>query len=386
MAELVLCALLPVVFEKLTSVLENKIARAKGIHSELKKWEKKLLLIQAFLEDASQKGVKSKAVKQWLNDLQHLAYDIDDILDALATDAIYELDDISTRLQELMDGKDSLGLSVKNEGSKDKNRRYQTSLVDASSIVGREGDKKELVQKLLSDESRNKNFSIVPIVGKDQGRIILNSVENGPLFWPTVEQDDDTVRLKTYEELSNKEKASKLIRISSIQQCTSLSRQLKDERCCLAVLTFLPGDDPIAYMNKAIQFLSVVFTPRYPSTNNQLRSSSNLRNHATVQDGKVTVQQVQGRQGEGHMARQCTQQKQKRDVAWFKEKVLLVQAHAEAFQTKDLDAYDSNYDDIFSAKAVLMANLSSFDSNVLSEVPYSDTFQNDMMNQSVQEL
>ncbi|GKG12460.1 hypothetical protein Tco_0346697, partial [Tanacetum coccineum] len=59
-----------------------------------------------------------------------------------------ELDDISTRLQELMDGKDSLGLSVKNEGLKDKNRRYQTSLVDASSIVGREGDKKELVQKL----------------------------------------------------------------------------------------------------------------------------------------------------------------------------------------------------------------------------------------------
>ncbi|GJY50679.1 NB-ARC domains-containing protein [Tanacetum coccineum] len=165
MAELVLCALLPVVFEKLTSVLENKIARAKGIHSELKKWEKKLLLIQAFLEDASQKGVKSKAVKQWLNDLQHLAYDIDDILDALATDAIYELDDISTRLQELMDGKDSLGLSVKNEGSKDKNRRYQTSLVDVPSIVGREGDKKELVQKLLSDESCNKNFSIVPIVG-----------------------------------------------------------------------------------------------------------------------------------------------------------------------------------------------------------------------------
>ncbi|GJR78888.1 hypothetical protein Tco_0149673 [Tanacetum coccineum] len=33
-----------------------------------------------------------------------------------------------------------------------------------------------------------------------------------------------------------------------------------------------------------------------------------------------------------------------------------------------------------------MANLSSCDSDVLSEVPYSDTSQNDMMNQSVQEL
>ncbi|GKB51484.1 hypothetical protein Tco_0902237 [Tanacetum coccineum] len=44
------------------------------------------------------------------------------------------------------------------------------------------------------------------IQGKDHGRIILNSVENGPLVWPTVEQEDGIVRLKTYEELSDKEK------------------------------------------------------------------------------------------------------------------------------------------------------------------------------------
>ncbi|GKG48924.1 hypothetical protein Tco_0513071, partial [Tanacetum coccineum] len=58
----------------------------------------------------------------------------------------------------------------------------------------------------------------------------------------------------------------------------------------LAVPTFLPGDDPIACMNKAMSFLLVVFSPHYPSTNNQLRSSSNLRNQATFQDGRVTVQ------------------------------------------------------------------------------------------------
>ncbi|GKF84129.1 hypothetical protein Tco_0249027, partial [Tanacetum coccineum] len=111
------------------------------------------------------------------------------------------------------------------------------------------------------------------------------------------------------------------------------------------------------------------------------------------------------------MTRQCTQSKRIRDATWFKEKVLLVQAQAEgkeldeeqlafltgpgvadgqvaqtithnaAFQTGNLDAYDSDCNDISSAKAVLMANLSSYDSDVLSEVPYSDTFQNDMMNQ-----
>ncbi|GKA80262.1 hypothetical protein Tco_0786858 [Tanacetum coccineum] len=42
--------------------------------------------------------------------------------------------------------------------------------------------------------------------GKDHGWIIFNSVENSPLVWPIVEQEDGTVRLKTYKELSDKEK------------------------------------------------------------------------------------------------------------------------------------------------------------------------------------
>ncbi|GKF16288.1 hypothetical protein Tco_0061206 [Tanacetum coccineum] len=58
----------------------------------------------------------------------------------------------------------------------------------------------------------------------------------------------------------------------------------------------------------------------------------------------------------------------------------------ESGQTDDLNAYDSDCDDISSAKAVLMANLSSNDSNVLFEIPRNDTYQNDdMINQSVQE-
>ncbi|GJS81405.1 integrase, catalytic region, zinc finger, CCHC-type containing protein [Tanacetum coccineum] len=61
--------------------------------------------------------------------------------------------------------------------------------------------------------------------------------------------------------------------------------------------------------------------------------------------------------------------------------------HNAAFQTDDLDAYDSNYDDISSARAVLMANLSSYDSDVLSEVPHFDTYQNDdMINHKLNKL
>ncbi|GKA50819.1 hypothetical protein Tco_0743892 [Tanacetum coccineum] len=64
------------------------------------------------------------------------------------------------------------------------------------------------------------------------------------------------------------------------------------------VHVFSPGDDLIACLNKAMAFLMAVASSRFLSTNNQLRTLSNLRNQATIQDDRVTVQQVQRRQGQ----------------------------------------------------------------------------------------
>ncbi|GJX78240.1 putative ribonuclease H-like domain-containing protein [Tanacetum coccineum] len=194
---------------------------------------------------------------------------------------------------------------------------------------------------------------------------------------------------------------------------------------CFVVPVFSPGDDLIAYLNKAMAFLTDADSSRFPSTNNQLRTSSNLRNQAIIQDGRVTVQQVQGiqgqsysgigyksnatssggnnasgkkrvvkcynYQGEGHMARQCTQPKRPRNAAWYKEKAMLAEAQEAgqildelAFLTEDFDTYDSDCDDLLNAQAVLMANISNYGSDVISEVPHSDIYLNDdMENQSV---
>nr|KAJ0216571.1 hypothetical protein LSAT_V11C300149060 [Lactuca sativa] len=199
MAEIVVSAFFSLFFDKLASEALNKIARAKGIESELKKLKRSLIQIKNLLYDASRKELTDEAVKEWLNGLQHLAYDIDDVLDDLATEAIEhelteksgstsskvrkliptcctnfslssrmhgKLDDIATKLQELVDAKNNLGLSVITY-EMPKVKRYEASLVDARAIVGREGDKNALVQKLLGghDESSSQNFSIVPIVG-----------------------------------------------------------------------------------------------------------------------------------------------------------------------------------------------------------------------------
>ncbi|GJV27193.1 reverse transcriptase domain-containing protein [Tanacetum coccineum] len=151
----------------------------------------------------------------------------------------------------------------------------------------------------------------------------------------------------------------------------------------LAVPSSLPGDDLISSLNKAMAFLTTAITSCFPTTNNQLRTSSNLRNQATIQDvinknggNNATVQARVVRcyncQGEEHMARQCTQPKRPRNSTWFKEKILLVQTQ-EAGQIDDLNDFDSDCDEAPCAKAIRMANLSSYDSTVISEVPISKT-------------
>nr|GEV42925.1 reverse transcriptase domain-containing protein [Tanacetum cinerariifolium] len=196
----------------------------------------------------------------------------------------------------------------------------------------------------------------------------------------------------------------------------------------LIVPVFQKGDDPIDAINHMMSFLTAVVTSRYPTTNNHLRNSSNPRQQATINNGRVTLQPIQGRQTylaagtsrtytpratgnnfrkqrivicynykeEGHMSKQYTKPKRKQDDSWFKDKVLLVQAqangqilhedelafladpriieaqatqtiitHNASYQADDLNAYDSDCDEINTAKVVLLANLFHYGSDDL---------------------
>nr|GEX34865.1 hypothetical protein [Tanacetum cinerariifolium] len=98
----------------------------------------------------------------------------------------------------------------------------------------------------------------------------------------------------------------------------------------LTVSVFKQGDDPIDAINHMMSFLSVVITSCYPTTNNQLRNSSNLRTYPPGASGSNSGKQrtviCYDCKGEGHMSKQCTKLKRKRDNAWINDKVLLVQA------------------------------------------------------------
>nr|GEW66034.1 integrase, catalytic region, zinc finger, CCHC-type, peptidase aspartic, catalytic [Tanacetum cinerariifolium] len=62
---------------------------------------------------------------------------------------------------------------------------------------------------------------------------------------------------------------------------------------------------------------------------------------------------------------------------------LLREHNQDPFAFVDLDTYDIDCDDISNAKAVPMANFSNYGSDVISEVPYFETYLNDMENQEV---
>nr|GEY35778.1 hypothetical protein [Tanacetum cinerariifolium] len=194
-----------------------------------------------------------------------------------------------------------------------------------------------------------------------------------------------------------------------------------------------PTDNLIENLTNTLALLTQSYKTFLPQTNNQLRTSSNTRNQATVQDGRVVVQNVQGRQNRGqgtnpqgggavgyggvqnrvgnanscqakqvksynyngiwHIAKNCTQPKRPQNFDYYEDKMLLMQAQENgvALDEEQLlflaGGQDNTIDeDAPTARTIFMANLSSvdpvydeaglsYDSDILSEVYGHDHYQ-----------
>nr|GEU37245.1 retrotransposon protein, putative, unclassified [Tanacetum cinerariifolium] len=219
-----------------------------------------------------------------------------------------------------------------------------TTLAEHIIIAGAE-NRPPMLKKLMY----NSWASRIRLFIKRLGRMMLDSIDNGPLVYPTIEENRQT-RLKKCFELTEEQ-------------------QLQDDCDVQDINIILHGLPPDVYVlvnhhevAKAIwdKVKILMKASRFPPSNNQLITSSNPINQATIQDGRVTVQQIQERttqsfagtgnrgnatnlrgtnvdgqlrnmkcynfQGEGYMARQCTQPKRPRNTAWFKEKLMLAKA------------------------------------------------------------
>ncbi|GJT58753.1 hypothetical protein Tco_1002286 [Tanacetum coccineum] len=234
------------------------------------------------------------------------------------------------------------------------------------------------------------------IKGKENGKLLVDSVLNGPFQYGTmVEPGNKTtlamIRARTYTNLTDEEKiresfnikATNIVlqglpqdiynlvnhnedakqiwdRVKLLIQGSELSLQelvhqqpyqvsalqqsyqapaiqqpsSKELDSGLVVPSFNPSDDPIANLNKLMTFVSTSFGPRFH------RAYLDPEQLAFLADNGDTVIPAQASQAIPTPT---------------------------AFQTNDLDAFDSDCDDVTSTKAALMANLSSYDSYVLSK-------------------
>nr|GEV72529.1 hypothetical protein [Tanacetum cinerariifolium] len=206
---------------------------------------------------------------------------------------------------------------------------------------------------------------------------------------------------EVYALVSNHKVAKELWeRIQHVMQGTSLTKQ---ERKCKLYDEF----DKFAY-KKGKHY------ERYTSL-----AAGTLRTYTSEASGNNSRKQrtviCHNYKGEGHMSKQCTKPKRKRDESWFKDKVLLVQAqangqilhkdelaflvdpgiaeaqttqtvitHNAAYQADDLDAYESDCDEINTAKVALLVNLSHYGSDDLVEVHNHDNMNHNLINQAVQ--
>ncbi|CAK9136486.1 unnamed protein product [Ilex paraguariensis] len=205
-AEVFLGAFLAVLFERLASRELLSFARSVGIHTQVIKLRKVLMTIKAVLNDAETKQISDETVNMWLEDLRVLAYDVDDLVDEIATEASAhqlkseteaaaaatskvkvlnflppsftdfprsvelkfkfgpKIEEITSRLQEMAQLRDDLGLREV-ESSTRRERLPTTSLVVESHVYGREKEKQDILELVLKDEACNDEARVIPIVG-----------------------------------------------------------------------------------------------------------------------------------------------------------------------------------------------------------------------------
>ncbi|KAF7137670.1 hypothetical protein RHSIM_Rhsim07G0060500 [Rhododendron simsii] len=205
--EALLGAAFSVLLDRLTSPELVKFFRGRK-HDErlLKKLKLKLLGLNKVLNDAEDKQITHRAVKEWLDELKDAVYHAEDLVDEIATEALrckveaenqsgpnqvqslissftklFDVE-IESKLERMIDvledftkEKDILGLREVGGRNWSQTRLPTTSLVDESCVYGRENDKEEIM-KLLDGHFVKKAWVCVSDVF-DVSRVTLAIVE-----------------------------------------------------------------------------------------------------------------------------------------------------------------------------------------------------------------
>ncbi|KAL6184453.1 hypothetical protein ACLB2K_045854 [Fragaria x ananassa] len=156
-------ALVSVLLEQLVSVAFEHTREAVTLvltaKKDVEKFSRHLTTIQAKLEDAEQQQVMDASVRDWLDRLKDVSYEMDNLLDEWNTEILKQ--QVGKQLQE---GEMNAVVTKKKENL---NQPLKTSsFIDRSTIIGREEVTRNLLSKLSSESGQEGNgVLLIPIVG-----------------------------------------------------------------------------------------------------------------------------------------------------------------------------------------------------------------------------
>jgi len=189
-------AVLEVLFDKLNSRQVLDYFRGRKLDEKLlKKLKRKLVSLNAVVDDAEHKQFRNAYVKTWLDEVRGVLLDTEDLLDEI--DYKYSRNELEvesrsssskvcsfeTRITEVLDDiesllnqKDDLGLrnaSVVGVGvgvglglsGNVSQKLPSTSLVVESVIYGRDGEKEMILKWMTSDTEKHSQLSILSVMG-----------------------------------------------------------------------------------------------------------------------------------------------------------------------------------------------------------------------------
>ncbi|XP_050234867.1 putative disease resistance protein RGA3 [Mercurialis annua] len=203
--------LIVVAIEQVGSIIirevEQEVKLVVGVKKELEKLKSNLMAIRGVLADAEERQLKEIAVKQWLDKLNAVSYDMDDVLDEWSTaifksqvegedhnsasnpnskrnvlsliksscfcfkevglrhDIAHRIKELNETLNDIKVQKDMFGFDIGKGTTKKSETLITTSLINITEVQSREQEKNQIVNLLLSESSQSASLDIVAMVG-----------------------------------------------------------------------------------------------------------------------------------------------------------------------------------------------------------------------------